>query len=298
MMLSFLRRRLDELVTCLFLLLVAVVSVLHPPAFATRGGLLLARWVLWFAAILVAALWVASRFSARARGALGFVLQWGIIVVAVVGYVSLKLLDAGAITAWLGIPSFDRPMMAADVALFGKTPYLWFSQWGLDNRLFLWIMSEFYALYPFIPPLLLAWFRFRREKSQFYLVRRALIVSYTLGYTCYLLIPVSGPLSLAHSPAPTFLESTAVYSFLAGNFRYTWDCFPSLHTANPWLMVWLSRGKLPRWLMATCVIAACGITLSTIALDVHYGIDDIAGIAWVFLVAPLARATLPREQPS
>ncbi|MGO8759474.1 MAG: phosphatase PAP2 family protein [Terracidiphilus sp.] len=297
-MLSFLRRRLDELVTCLFLLLVAVVCVLHPPAFATPGGLLLARVVLSSSAVLVAGLWVASRFNSRARNALHFVLQWGIIVVAVVGYVSLRLLHAEAITAWLGIPSFDRAMMAADVVLFGKTPYLWFSQWGLDNRLFLLILSYFYALYPFIPPFLLAWFWFRGQKPQFYFARRAMIVSYTLGYTCYLLIPVSGPLSLAHSSAPTFLESTAVYTFLASNFRYAYDCFPSLHTANPWLLVWVSRGKLPRWLMAASVLAACGITLSTIVLKVHYGVDDIAGIVWVFLVAPLARATMPREQPS
>ena len=84
---------------------------------------------------------------------------------AVVGYVSLRLLRASAITAWLGIPSFDRWVMAADVAIFGKTPYLWFSQWGLDSDLFLRIMSGFYALYPFTP--ILAWpgFWFRRDSD-------------------------------------------------------------------------------------------------------------------------------------
>jgi len=34
--------------------------------------------------------------------------------------------------------------------------------------------------------------------------------------------------------------------------------------------------------MASAVTAACGITLSTIALQVHYGIDVLAGLAWVF----------------
>jgi hypothetical protein len=298
MVLSFLRRRLDELVTGLFLLLVTVLTVIHPPVFTTRGGLLLARWMLSSAAILVAALCVASRFSVRARSALRFAIEWGIIVVAVVGYVSLRLLHAHTITAWLGIPSFDQWMMDADVALFGKTPYLWLSQWGLDHGLFLQIMSGFYAMYPLTPPILLAWFWFRRELPQFHLVRRALIISFSCGYICYLLIPVAGPLSLVHSSARTYLESTRVYSFLADNFRYAYDCFPSLHTANPWLMVWLSRGKLPGWLMAAAVIAASGITVSTVALDVHYGVDDLAAFAWLFLIAPLARATLPREQPS
>jgi len=294
-MYDFVRSYLDELLTGLFLLLVAVFTVAHPPLFATHGGLLLARIVLWSAAILICLLLAASRFSSRAYSALHFVFEFGPIVVAVVGYVSLRLLDASAITARLGIPSFDHEMMAADVALFGKTPYLWFMRWGLDSGLFARVMSGFYALYPFTPLLAVGWFLWRGDRKQFRLVRRALIISLYSGYVCYLLIPVSGPLSLA-STTSNFLESTRVYSFLESNFRYVYDCFPSLHTANPWLIVWLSRGKVPGWLMASAVCAGCGITLSTIALEVHYGIDVIAGLAWVFLMAAVAKATLPGER--
>ena len=89
-------------------------------------------------------------------------------------------------------------------------------------------------------------------------------------------------------------ESTSIYAFLANNFRYVADCFPSLHTANPWLMVWVGRKGFPRWLLAGACLVCCGITLSTMALRLHYGIDVVAGLAWVFSVAPLARATLPR----
>lgn len=294
-MLDFVRSYLDELLTGLFLFLVAVFSVAYPPIFATRGGLLLARVVLWSAAILVTVLLAASRFSSRARGALHFVFDFGPIVVAVVGYVSLRLLKAHAITAWLGIPSFDRQMMAADAAIFGKTPYLWFIGWGLDGGLFARVMSGFYALYPFTPLLAVGWFLWTGERRQFHLMRRALILSLYSGYVCYLLIPVSGPLTLAGTTS-NFLESTRVYSFLESNFRYAYDCFPSLHTANPWLIVWLSRGKVPEWLMAAAVTAACGITISTLALQVHYGIDVLAGLAWVFLIAAVARVSLPGER--
>jgi len=293
-MFDFVRSYLDELLTGLFLLLVAVLTVIHTPHFATPGGLLLARIVLWSAAILVCVLLAASRFSSRARSALHFVFEFGPIVVAVVGYSGLRLLDASVISAWLGIPDFDHQMMAADVAIFGKTPYLWFSHWGLDSGLFARVMSGFYALYPFIPLLAVGWFLWTGDRKQFRLIRRALIVSLYSGYVCYLLIPVSGPLSLA-STTSNFLESTRVYSFLESNFRYVYDCFPSLHTANPWLIVWLSRGKVPGWLMASAVCAGCGITLSTVALEVHYGIDVIAGLAWVFLMAAVAKATLPGE---
>jgi membrane-associated phospholipid phosphatase len=298
MMLDILRRRLDELVSGLFLLLVAVLTVLDPPVFATPGGRVLTRIALWSAAVLVAALFIAARFSSRARRQLHLVLEFAPIIVAMAGYVGLKLLHAHAVTTWLGIPSFDHWAIEADDAIFGKTPYLWFSRGPLGSILFLRIMSGFYVFYAFTPILALAWFRFRRDTMQFRLVQRALIVSFYCGYCCYLLIPVAGPLSLAQTAAPNFLDSTRAYSFLADNFRYAYDCFPSLHTATPWLIVWLSRGRLPRWLMAAAIVAACGITLSTIALEVHYGIDVIAGLAWVFLIWPLARATLPREQGS
>jgi hypothetical protein len=55
-MLSFLRRRFDELATIAFLLLTLVLTILHPPVFATAGGLALAHWVLWVAGIVLAAL--------------------------------------------------------------------------------------------------------------------------------------------------------------------------------------------------------------------------------------------------
>jgi len=56
------------------------------------------------------------------------------------------------------------------------------------------------------------------------------------------------------------------------------------------------RGKLPRWLMAVAFIVCLGITLSTIALRFHYGVDDIAGFIWIFPISLLARASLPREK--
>jgi membrane-associated phospholipid phosphatase len=48
--------------------------------------------------------------------------------------------------------------------------------------------------------------------------------------------------------------------------------------------------------MASAVIVACGITLSTVVLQVHYGVDVLAGLAWVFPIAAIAKATLPAEQ--
>ena len=294
-MLNFFRRRFDELVTGSFLFLVLVLTLLYPVDFATPGGRVFARWVLSSAGALVALLLIAVRFTPRVRPLLRIVLEIGPMVVGVVGYVSLKLLHASAITDWLHISSKDRWMMAADVALFGKTPYLWLTQWGLDSRPFIQVMASFYGLYPFTPVILLAWFMYQGDMRQLRLVRRAVLISLYCGYCVYILFPVSGPLALTTPATPLFVESTFTYRFLVDNFRYAGDCFPSLHTANPWLMVWLCRGKLPRWLMAVAIVVCMGITLSTIALRVHFGIDDLAAFAWVFLISFLARASLPRE---
>ncbi|HEV2485001.1 MAG TPA: phosphatase PAP2 family protein [Terracidiphilus sp.] len=294
-MLNFLRRRLDELMTGSFLCLVLVLVLLCHVDFATPGGLLLAQLVIGSIALIVAVLLIAVRFTPRVRPLLRIVVEIGPMVVAVLGYVSLKLFHASVITIWLGISSKDQWMMAADVVLFGKTPYLWFSQWGLDSRLSLQVMSSFYGLYPFTPLIVLSWFMHRGDMEQLRLIRRTLLISFYCGYCFYILFPVSGPLSLTTPAKPLFIESTLTYTFLMGNFRFATDCFPSLHTANPWLMAWLCRGKLPSWLMAVAIIVCTGITLSTIALRFHYGIDDIAGLVWIFPVSLLARASLPHE---
>ncbi|MGB7267735.1 MAG: phosphatase PAP2 family protein [Terracidiphilus sp.] len=293
---NFLRRRLDELVTIAFLSLVLILTILRPPVFATAGGLTLARVVLWGAGILLAALLAGAHSSRRIRSALAFVLQIGPIVVAVLGYTSLRLLHAEDIDAWLGILPKDHQMMAADTVLFGQTPYLWLAQWGLDGHPFQRIMAGFYAFYPFTPVIAVSWFLLKGDRAQFQLIRRTVLISLYCGYCCYILIPVAGPLALT-TPKPLFIQSTTTYAFLMNNFRYIYDCFPSLHTANPWLMVWLCRGKLPGLTMAAAVLVCTAITLSTIALRMHYGVDILAGFVWAWLMSVAGRATLPQQSP-
>jgi hypothetical protein len=295
-MLNFLRRWLDEMLTGSFLFLVLVLTLLGRTQFATAGGRTLAQWVLSAAGALVVGVLVAVRLTPRARPALRAVIEIGPMLVAVLGYVSLRLFDATVITRGLGISRKDPWMLAADVALFGKTPYVWFSQWGLDSRLFLQVMSVFYGLYPLTPLLVLSWLLYRGDMTQFRLVRRTVLISLYCGYCCYILLPVAGPLSLTTPTSPIFVESTATYSFLMDNFRFSTDCFPSLHTANPWLLVWLCRKKWPVWMTALAMLICTGITMSTLALRFHYGIDDVAGLVWIFPIWLVARATLPRTE--
>lgn len=293
-MLRSLRRSLDAWLTGLVLVLVLVLTFVDPPDFATRGGLLLARSVFWSIGVILILLFVAGRFHSVARALLQRLLLFFPMFVAVVGYAGLRLFHAEAVSKWLEIPARDSWMMAADNALFGKTPFLWLSQWGLESHFIQRVMTVFYGLYPLMPFVILTWFLFQRDMPQFYLLRRTLILSLYLGYCCYILIPVRGPLSLLNEP-PLFIDFTSAYSFLMRNFRYVYDCFPSLHMANPWLMAWLCRGKVPRSVMILLVIACSGITLSTIVLRLHYGIDLLAGLVWAALMVPLGRFSLPEE---
>lgn len=293
-MLQPLRRSLDAWLTGLTLLVVLVLTLLYPPDFASRGGLLLARSVFWSIGVLLVLLFVAARFHSVPRRLLHGILLFFPMAVAVISYAGLRLFHAEAITTWFGISARDSWMMAADNALFGKTPFLWLSHWGLESHLLQRSMTVFYGLYPLMPFLILAWFLFQRDMARFYLLRRTLILSLYLGYCCYILVPVRGPLSLLNQP-PLFIDSSSTYAFLMGNFRYVYDCFPSLHMANPWLMAWLCRGKVPRGVMILLVIACCGITLSTLVLRLHYGIDLLAGLVWAALMVPLGRASLPEE---
>lgn len=292
----FLRRWLDELVTVCFLVLVFGLVPFFPPDFGTPGGRALAVWVLRTVFPLFGLLLVTAYFVPRARRALRVVLEFAPVLVAVLGYVSLKLMHASAVSAWLGISAKDRWMLAADNLLFGKTLFLWLAQFPLFvSRPFLQLMSICYGLYPFTPLLVVGWFLYRGDIAQVRLVRRAIVLSLYGGYCCYLLIPVSGPLSIMQQPVPLFIQSTDTYNYLMDNFRYYYDCFPSLHTANPWLLLWLCRNKFPRWFVGFGTLVCCGITLSTIALRMHYGIDDIAGIIWICLIVQFAPATLPQQ---
>jgi membrane-associated phospholipid phosphatase len=136
---------------------------------------------------------------------------------------------------------------------------------------------------------------YKGDTRQLRLVRRSVLISLYCGYLCYIFIPVSGPLSLETPLKPLWVQSSLIYSFLMGNFRFPTDCFPSLHTANPWLMVWICRSRVPGWMLAAGAAVCALITMSTIALRFHYGVDVLAGLVWIFPISVLARATLPRE---
>lgn len=301
-MINFLRRWMDEILTATFLvMLVALARWRGAPIFAPLAQSGLTKRALLGVAALAVLLLGAKLLGLRAlnlRRMGEYLVAFIPYLVALMVYESLKHMHATALTIWLGIHPKDSVMMAVDIALFGKTPYLWLAQWGLDGHIFISVMTFFYSLYYFAPIALLSWFMFMGQMNNFRLIRRGVLIVLYGGYCFYILIPVAGPLSVPAAVNPLFLDKMADFQYLMTNYRYSYDCFPSLHTALPWMLVLLSWKKLPRWLTAVALTFAVGITISTIALRFHYGIDVIAGLVWAVLASLLARVTSPREEPA
>ena len=292
-MIALLRRWMDEIVTGSFLILLLILAHLRgSPVFEPieQGGL--TKKTLWGVAVLLILLIGAKMLGRHATSPLR-IAEFLPLVVALMAYESLKHMHATALTVWLGIQPKDSLMMAADNAVFGKTPYLWFAQWGLDRPGFITIMSAFYSLYYVAPIAAMGWFTIAEDVAQLRLIRRGLLIGLYGGYCSYVLIPVAGPLSVPGLVKPLFFEQMTGFQFLMDNFRYAFDCFPSLHTAIPWLLVLLCWNKLPRWLMAVAIICSLGVTVSTVALRFHYGVDVLAGLAWAWTAATLARLSSP-----
>lgn len=213
------------------------------------------------------------------------------IIIALAAYEGMKHMHATALTLWMGIEPKDALMLRIDEWLFGKTPYLYFADWGLDDGIFIRIMSFMYALYYVGPFVVLAYFTIVGDRFRFLLVRRGVVFCLYGGYISYIFIPVGGPLAEPFV-APLYFERMTEFNYLMENFRYAWDCFPSLHTAVPWLLVFLSFGAMPKSFIAIGIVVALGITTSTMALRFHYGIDVIAGVVWAVMASMAAMVSL------
>jgi hypothetical protein len=262
------------------------LSFLGLPLFVALG-LLRRRW---------------ERTAAMAR-------DWWQVIGVLLVYENLKHQHANRITEWLGISPKDLVMLRVDEALFGKCLALWFDTPFFAGELSHVLWFFYIWVYYLGPIVLLGWAYFALEDDVlFRLLRRSLVFGLLGGYVFYILVPVAGPLFVIGDrfTVPILTQPT-LQTLAFSTLRYNWDCFPSLHTAIPWLLTLTAWPRLPRAGRALAVAAASGVTLSTVALRFHYGIDLVAGIAWAVLVFAVLRrfpalgelgVTLPRLGPA
>jgi membrane-associated phospholipid phosphatase len=141
-----------------------------------------------------------------------------------------------------------------------------------------------YYLYPAVVGLYLYLFRPRLAFRELVL---AFLATAFIGYTCYILVPVAGPrFELKHLYDVTFVPVTELQRRQELH-RFDYDCFPSLHTAMP-LVVLAVTIRHARALAVVLTPFILSTVLSTLYLQMHYLIDVVAGILLVPLSVAIA----------
>ena len=296
MAINLVRQWLDQILACVFLVSLFILSsVRHAPLFITTASTTTGKAILLVTVLLTLSVIVRPNQQSTTYSIKSCIFEFTPLILALLAYENLKYQHASALTVWLGIMPKDALMLSIDRFLFGTTPSLWFEDLRRTSHTFTIVMTVIYGLYYSIPAAAMGWFWLDKNIEQVRLIRRGLIIAFYGGYCSYVLIPVSGPKVLPLDIRPLFYNQMTDFHFLMENFRYGFDCFPSLHTAIPWLVVILCFAKWPKWLVILAILISVAVTISTVALGFHYGIDLIAGLAWAWISARLARLTFAVE---
>jgi hypothetical protein len=198
----------------------------------------------------------------------------------------------------IGVPAhdFDALMRTLDTALFmGLDP-------AVEIQRFEWRpLSEWlafsYAFYGLFYPLALGAIYLRTGMLALREAVTALSCMFAVGFSMYMLLPVKGPALSQPLAMPVDLALLAEVKDLMDVHRFTWDCFPSLHTAGALLLSWVcfrhARGLF--WLTLPMVIST---PLACVYLRYHYVVDTIAGAALAVAVMWLTPRLLAARRPA
>ncbi len=286
---------LDKFLVLVFLGGLLTLGIVNRvPFFEPFGRGRLTYMTVWAMPVLLGILLVRRTPSRQWRE---FVWDWWPMVGVLAVYESLKHMHANRLTEWLGITPKDELMLRIDEWLFfGKTLPLYMDTWTAPW--FIRLMTFCYIWVYYLGPVVLLGYAYvsRESDGMFRRLRLGLILGLLGGYVIYLLVPVAGPMFLVGDqftqPIPT---QPKLANLVFDTLRFNWDCFPSLHTAIPWILTCLAWRRISGWGRALCVVLSCGVTLSTVALRFHYGIDLIAAFVWTWLVYLAVEALEKRD---
>ncbi len=203
------------------------------------------------------------------------------------GYLLMRLLRLELAIDALGIKLMDPLMIAFDTALFGQPLPLLIQHW-VSPAMTLLMESAYLHFYYTVPIGSLLWLFYCRpeQPAAFILLRQGIIYTLVAGWLMYLLVPVIGPGQWLETEFSVSLgpQDGLVYDAV-NSFRYVYDCFPSLHTAVPWITLLLCW-RWYSWPLRILVLAmTLSITLSTLYLRYHYAADVLGGILLAVIVA-------------
>ncbi len=179
----------------------------------------------------------------------------------------------------------DTWLIRIDEMLFGGA----WTQW-LQPFVSTWLTEWFsvtYSLYVFFPIALALWFVARGERGHLLHLLQAVVLCTYLGYLGYLLVPAVGPLyTLTYQVPLGGGWFSQVRESLDAMARVPRDCFPSLHTANTVVVLWMVW-RHARPLRGVFGVLGVSCILATIYLRYHYTVDVAAGLLLGTSVAAL-----------
>lgn len=187
--------------------------------------------------------------------------------------------------------NFTESLMKFDLLLFGVEPPVALEK--IVNPLLTEVMACFYALYFFLPAILLFYLYLKQEKTAFFLASTCIILCFYIGFIGYIAVPMMPPRFYIqdkfHQPS---LKGIFIYDIMeniysAHNPAEEWGAFPSLHVGISTLALILTykfRNLTPfmRKFLYTCIFICLGLWFSTLYLRHHWFIDIIAG--WVVAI--------------
>lgn len=205
--------------------------------------------------------------------------------------IALFWAELGPLQALRSVGSGDLLVRRLDLALFGVHWHeIWMSvmpgRWVSEVMHFAYFL---YYLLLLIPPLAIG---IRCGLQGFRSAVLALTITYLSCFLFYLVLPVYGPRALG--AAPLAAAPDGPFHSLVELARASGDspgtAFPSSHVAGAATIAWLGWRWLSRRWFVTLVLAALGVTLSTVYTRNHYAVDAVAGFLWI---VPLQGAIVP-----
>jgi membrane-associated phospholipid phosphatase len=208
--------------------------------------------------------------------------------------IALYWLEMGLIRHTFHATTFDAPVAAADVWLFGRhlqevwapaMPQLWFSEF---------MFAVYWVYYPmvFLTPLVLV----LRKHPQIERVIFATTVAYLACYAMYAVLPVDGPSHTVQRFQGPHTEGVFYRLVMSGTHAADsmGTAFPSSHVVGAVTVALLAVAWFSRPWAVLFMLGALGVTLSTVYTQGHFAIDSVIGVVFAVAVYYLVTPVLGR----
>jgi membrane-associated phospholipid phosphatase len=219
-----------------------------------------------------------------------FVREFWPILAILVSYLLMRVLRLELAIEYFSIPQRDQLMIQFDTLFFGQPIPLYIQHW-ISPTFTLLMETAYLHFYYLLPIGSLLYFYWLQQDQLYMQVRKAIIYIQVGGFLGYFMLPVKGPIDYIRDQFSIRLNSSHEIVYEAVNsFRFAYDCFPSLHTALPWAVLFVTWSWHTPFMRLIMLFMACSITLSTMYLRYHYGADVLAGFLWACLVGFIVKS--------